>query len=155
MAGSLNKVILIGNVGKDPEIRTTQDGKEIATFVLATSESWKDKATSEKKEKTQWHRIVIFSEGLVNIVKNYVKKGSKLFIEGSLQTRKWNDNAGTERYTTEVVMKGFNCNLTMLDYKRDDVSTEEAKMSSNKDENKEAASSDDFLMDELSDEIPF
>ena len=107
MAGSLNKVILIGNVGKDPEIRTTQDGKEIATFVLATSDSWKDKATSEKKEKTEWHRIVIFSEGLVNVVKNYVKKGSKLFIEGSLQTRKWNDNAGIERYTTEIVMKGF------------------------------------------------
>ena len=154
MAGSLNKVILIGNVGKDPEIRTTQDGKEIATFVLATSESWKDKATSEKKEKTEWHRIVIFSEGLVNVVKNYVKKGSKLFIEGSLQTRKWNDNAGTERYTTEIVMKGFNCNLTMLDYKRDDAATQEM-MSPNKYEDKEAASGDDFLMAELDDEIPF
>ena len=97
MAGSLNKVLLIGNVGKDPEIRTTQDGKEIASLVLATSDTWRDKATGEKREKTEWHRVVIFSEGLVNVVKNYVKKGSKLFLEGSLQTRKWTDKEGAER----------------------------------------------------------
>ncbi len=153
MAGSLNKVILIGNVGKNPEIRTTQDGKEIANLILATSESWKDKATSEKKERTEWHRIVIFSEGLVNVVKNYIKKGSKLFIEGSLQTRKWTDNTGAERYTTEIVMKGFNCNLTMLDYKKDDAATQ-GMMNPNKYEDKEAASGDNFLMEDL-DEIPF
>ncbi len=154
MAGSLNKVMLIGNVGKDPEIRTTQDAKEIATLVLATSEAWKDKVTGEKKERTEWHRVVIFSEGLVNVVKNYVKKGSKLFVEGNLQTRKWTDNAGVERYTTEIVMHGFNSNLTMLDYKRDDIHSNIVTSSSNQ-EDKGSTSFDDFSMTELDDEIPF
>ena len=99
MAGSVNRVILVGNLGRDPEIRSTQDGREIASLAIATSESWRDKNTGEKKEKTEWHRVVIFSEGLVNVVKNYVKKGSKLYIEGALQTRKYVDNAGVERYT--------------------------------------------------------
>ncbi len=117
MAGSLNKVTLIGNLGKDPEIRSTSDGKEIANFSIATSENWKDKITGEKKEKTEWHRIVIFKEGLVGIVKNYVKKGSKLYIEGQLQTRKWVDNNGQEKYTTEVVLQGFNSVLILLDAK--------------------------------------
>ena len=115
MAGSINKVILVGNVGKDPEIRSSSEGKEIATIVLATSESWKDKATGEKKEKTEWHRIVIFNENLVNVVKNYIKKGHKLYIEGSLQTRKWVDNSAIERYTTEIVIQNYNGNITMLD----------------------------------------
>src|ERR1700742_2021641 len=115
MAGSVNKVILIGNLGRDPEIRSTQDGREIANLAIATSESWKDKNTGERKEKTEWHRVVVFSEGLVSVVKNYVKKGSKLYIEGALQTRKWTDQSGQEKYTTEVVLQGFGSTLTMLD----------------------------------------
>lgn len=114
MAGSINKVILVGNLGRDPEIRTTQDGREIANLVLATSDSWKDKNTGEKREKTEWHRIVIFNEGLINVTKNYLHKGSKIYIEGSLQTRKWVDNSGAEKYTTEIVIQGFNGNLTIL-----------------------------------------
>lgn len=119
MAGSVNKVILIGNVGKDPELHATQDGREIANFSLATSDTWRDKATGEKKERTEWHRIVVFSEGLVKVVKNYVHKGSKLYVEGKLQTRKWTDKDGVERYSTEVVLQGFNSTLTMLDTKKD------------------------------------
>lgn len=115
MAGSVNKVILVGNVGKDPEIRRTQDGRPIANLSLATSESWRDKATGEKKEKTEWHRVVIFSEPLCKIVEQYVKKGAKLYIEGALQTRKWTDKDGAEKYSTEVVLQGFNGSLTMLD----------------------------------------
>ena len=115
MAGSVNKVILVGNVGKDPEIRRTQDGRPIANLSLATSESWRDKATGEKKEKTEWHRVVIFSEPLCKIVEQYVKKGAKLYIEGQLQTRKWTDQSGAEKYSTEVVLQGFNGSLTMLD----------------------------------------
>ena len=120
MAGSLNRVMLIGNIGKDPEIRSTQDGREIANLSIATSESWKDKQTGERREKTEWHRVVIFSEGLVNVVKNYVKKGSKVFIEGQLQTRKWQDQSGNDRYSTEVVLQGFNGTLTLLDSKGGD-----------------------------------
>ena len=112
---SINKVILVGNVGQDPEIRTTNDGREIANFSIATSESWKDKNSGEKKEKTEWHRVVVFSSGLAGIVKNYVKKGTKLYIEGSLQTRKWTDNQGIEKYTTEVVLQNFNSTLQILD----------------------------------------
>lgn len=115
MAGSINKVILIGNIGRDPEIRSTQDGREIATLALATSESWRDKASGERKEKTEWHRVVVFNEGLVNIIKNYIKKGAKIYVEGALQTRKWTDKDGVERYTTEIVLQGFNSVLTMLD----------------------------------------
>jgi single-strand DNA-binding protein len=111
---SLNKVALIGNVGKDPEIRTTADGKEIANLTIATSESWKDKTTGEKKDKTEWHRVVVFNEGLTRVIKDYVKKGSKLYIEGSLQTRKWQGNDGKDNYTTEIVLKGFNSNLILL-----------------------------------------
>ena len=115
MAGSVNKVILVGNVGKDPEIRRTQDGRPIANLSLATSESWRDKATGERKERTEWHRVVIFSEPLCKVVEQYVKKGSKLYIEGALQTRKWTDQSGAEKYSTEVVLQGFNGTLTMLD----------------------------------------
>jgi single-strand DNA-binding protein len=111
---SINKVILIGNVGTDPEIRNTNDGREIASFSLATSESWKDKNSGEKKEKTEWHRLVVFSQGLVGIVKNYVKKGSKLYIEGQLQTRKWTDKDGADKYTTEIVLQGFNSTIQLL-----------------------------------------
>ena len=153
MAGSVNKVILVGNVGKDPEIRTTQDGKEIANLILATSETWKDRATGEKREKTEWHRIVIFSEGLVSIVKNYVKKGAKLFIEGSLQTRKWTDNAGAERFTTEIVLQSYSSSLTMLDSKAG--GSENFSFSNDAVKPKEKDSVDNFLMDDLDDEIPF
>jgi single-strand DNA-binding protein len=115
MAGSVNKVILIGNLGADPEIRRTQDGRPIANLRVATSESWKDKTTGERREKTEWHRVVIFNEGLCRIAEQYLKKGSKVFLEGSLQTRKWTDKEGVERYSTEVVLQGFNSQLTMLD----------------------------------------
>ena len=151
MAGSLNKVLLIGNVGRDPEIRSTQDGREIATLAIATSETWKDKVSGERREKTEWHRVVVFSEGLVGVVKNYVKKGSKLLIEGSLQTRKWTDSAGVERYTTEVILQGFNSALTMLDSKAGEGSSSYGDASKSKDKE----SGGDFLMDELEDEIPF
>lgn len=117
MAGSVNKVILVGNVGREPEIRTTQDGREIANLSLATSETWKDRSTGERRERTEWHRVVAFSDGLVNVIKNYVHKGTKLYIEGQLQTRKWQDQSGQEKYTTEVVLQGYNGVLTMLDNK--------------------------------------
>src|SRR5258708_10476819 len=115
MAGSVNKVILVGNLGKDPEIRRTQDGRPIANLSVATSESWRDKTTGERKEKTEWHRVVIFNEGLCKVAEQYLKKGAKVYIEGQLQTRKWTDQAGVEKYSTEVVLQGFNSNLTMLD----------------------------------------
>lgn len=111
---SVNKVILIGNIG-NIDIRKTNDGREIANLSLATGESWKDKNTGEKKERTEWHKISVFSEGLVNIIKNYVQKGTKLYIEGSLQTRKWTDNNGVEKFTTEIVLQGFNCAMVILD----------------------------------------
>src|SRR6201982_234012 len=116
MAGSVNKVILIGNLGRDPEIRTTQNDTKIANLNLATSESWRDKATGERKEKTEWHRVVIFGN-LVDIAEKSLKKGSKVYVSGSLQTRKWTDQSGTEKYTTEVVLQGFGGELTMLDGK--------------------------------------
>jgi single-strand DNA-binding protein len=117
MAGSVNKVILIGNLGADPEIRHTQDGRPIVNLRVATSESWRDKASGERRERTEWHRVVIFSEGLCRIAEQYLKKGSKVYLEGQLQTRKWEDQSGQERYTTEVVLQGFNSQLTMLDGK--------------------------------------
>ena len=115
MAGSVNKVILVGNLGKDPEIQRTQDGRPIANLRIATSETWRDKATGERKEKTEWHRVVIFSEGLCKVVEQYLKKGAKVYIEGQLQTRKWTDQSGVEKYSTEVVLQSFNSTLTMLD----------------------------------------
>jgi len=115
MAGSVNKVILVGNLGADPEIKRTQDGRPIANLRVATSESWRDKSTGERKEKTEWHRVVIFNEGLCRVAEQYLKKGAKVYIEGQLQTRKWTDQSGAERYSTEVVLQGFNSTLTMLD----------------------------------------
>jgi len=115
MAGSVNKVILIGNLGRDPEIRSFQNGGRVANFSLATSDSWKDKNTGERKEKTEWHRISILNDALVGIVERYVKKGSKLYIEGQLETRKWTGQDGQERYTTEVVLRPYRGELTMLD----------------------------------------
>jgi single-strand DNA-binding protein len=115
MAGSVNKVILVGNLGKDPEVRRLQNGNPVVNLSVATSENWRDKATGERKEKTEWHRVVIFSEGLAKVAEQYLKKGAKVYIEGALQTRKWTDQAGVEKYSTEVVLQGFNSNLTMLD----------------------------------------
>lgn len=119
MAGSVNKVILIGNLGADPEIKRTQDGRPIANLRVATSESWRDKNSGERKERTEWHRVVIFNEGLCKIAEQYLKKGSKIYIEGQLQTRKWQDQSGQDRYSTEVVLQGFNSALTMLDGRGD------------------------------------
>ena len=115
MAGSVNKVILVGNLGKDPEVRRMQDGRPVVNMSVATSESWRDKATGEKKERTEWHRVVIFSEGLAKVAEQYLKKGSKVYLEGQLQTRKYTDAQGVEKYSTEIVLQGFNSNLTMLD----------------------------------------
>jgi single-strand DNA-binding protein len=115
MAGSVNKVILVGNLGADPEIRRTQDGRLIVNLRLATSETWRDKNTGERRERTEWHRVVIFSEGLAKVAEQYLKKGSKVYIEGQLQTRKWQDQQGQDRWSTEVVLQGYNAQLTMLD----------------------------------------
>jgi len=115
MAGSINKVILVGNLGADPEVRRMQDNRPVVNLSVATTDSWKDKSSGERREKTEWHRVVIFNEGLCRVAENYLKKGAKVYIEGSLQTRKWQDNAGQDKYTTEIVLQGFNGNLTMLD----------------------------------------
>ena len=148
MSGSLNKVMLIGRLGQDPEVRNTQDGRSLCTFSIATSESWNDKNTGEKREKTEWHRVVVFNEGLVNIVQQYVKKGSNVFIEGQLQTRKWEDKDGIEKYTTEVVLQGFNSTFKMLD-NRNSTSTDNNFSQDN-------AISDSSNFDtEIDDDIPF
>ena len=152
MAGSLNKVMLIGNLGADPVIRQTQDGKRLAQLSLATSESWKDKTTGEKKEKTSWHRIVIFNDGLAGVVENYVKKGSKIFVEGQLQTRKFTDQDGNEKYTTEVVLGNYNGTLTMLDSRG---GTTESMGAIDSDVNQDMASSQPPADLDIDDEIPF
>ena len=141
---SINKVILIGHLGKDPEIRNTNDGREIATFSLATGETWKDKNTGEKKETTEWHRVVVFSQGLVSVIKNYVHKGSKLYVEGQLKTRKWTDNNGVDKYTTEIVLKGFNSTIQLLSGKAD---TNEPK--------REEPSQVESVSNDIDDDIPF
>lgn len=152
MAGSLNKVMLIGNVGADPIIRQTQDGKKIATLSLATTDSWKDKATGEKRDKTEWHRIVIFNEGLSGVVENYVKKGQQLFIEGQLQTQKYTDANGIEKYTTQVILQNYNGTLTMIGGRSN--STEQIPPS----QDSALSNSDPFPGGddvEIDDEIPF
>lgn len=116
---SVNKVILVGNLGRDPEIRTTQNGNKIANLSVATSESWKDRNTGERKERTEWHRVVLFNEGLVNVAENYLNKGSKVYIEGQLETRKWQDQQGKDNYSTEVVLRPYRGELTMLDSRQD------------------------------------
>ena len=115
MAGSVNKVILVGNLGRDPEVRRLNSGKPVVNLSVATSESWRDKNTGERQERTEWHRVVIFNENLAKIAEQYLKKGAKVYVEGQLQTRKWTDQAGVEKYSTEVVLQGFNATLTMLD----------------------------------------
>jgi single-strand DNA-binding protein len=163
MAGSVNKVILIGNLGADPEIRRTQDGRPIAKLRLATSESWRDKATGERKEKTEWHNVVIFNEGLCKIAEQYLKKGAKVYLEGALQTRKWQDQqSGQDRYTTEVVLQGFNSQLTMLDraggggdFGRDESSGGDFGSPGPSAERKPAMASAGGKSGDLDDEIPF
>lgn len=117
MAGSVNKVILVGNLGKDPEVRNTQDGRKVVNLSLATSESWKDRQSGERKEKTEWHRVVIFNDNLAEVAEKFLKKGSKVFLEGQLQTRKWTDQAGAEKYSTEIVLQKYRGELTLLDGK--------------------------------------
>ena len=156
MAGSVNKVILLGNLGRDPEIRSLQSGSKMATFSLATSKRWKDKSTQEQKDKTSWHNIVIFGDGLVNIVEKYVKKGSKLYIEGELNTRKWQDQSGNDRYTTEVVLQGYNCNLTLLDSRGSNNNTKSLDDSNPIENNETSDSSENKLeSNEPDDDIPF
>ena len=119
MAGSVNKVIIVGNLGRDPEVRSFQNGGKVCNLTVATSENWRDKNTGERREKTEWHRVAIFSEGLVRVAEQYLRKGSKVYIEGQLETRKWQDQNGQDRYSTEVVLRGYNSNLTMLDGRND------------------------------------
>lgn len=143
---SVNKAILLGFVGKDPEIRSMSNGKQVASFSLATSETWKDKNTGEKKTKSEWHNIVIFSEGLVKVCQSYIKKGSKLYIEGAIQTRKWTDNNGNDKYTTEIVLQGFNAKMLLLDGKGDN------KPSNTPYKDNQGSA---FTNDDLDDSIPF
>ena len=152
MASSLNKVTLIGNVGKDPEIRGTQDGREIASFSLATSEAWRDKGSGEKKEKAEWHKIVVFQPHLVGVVKSYVHKGSKLYVEGSLQTRKWIDNSGVEKYTTEIVLQPYSGTLLLLDNRSSEEHSIDDRRSNFTQNNKSKIQKFEELDD---DEIPF
>ncbi len=157
MAGSVNKVILVGNLGRDPEIRTTQDGKEIANLTLATSESWRDRNTGERREKTEWHRIVVFNDGLIGVIKNYLHKGSKIYVEGALQTRKWTDQSGVEKYSTEVVLQGFGSTLTMLDSRSSNNNHSEHSSGSSgySAQNATPAQQKSSAAADLDDEIPF
>jgi len=149
MAGSLNKVLLIGRLGADPEIKQMVNGKSVARLSLATSQTWKDKNTGEKKEKTEWHRIVVFNEGLVNVVQQYLKKGAQVYVEGQLSTRKWKDEqSGQDKYTTEILIQGYNSSLTMLgSSNQNSIPSQDAKQ--NLDDNNIAS------QDDLDDDIPF
>lgn len=159
MAGSVNKVILIGNLGKDPEIRTMQSGDKVASFSIATSESWKDKTSGERQERTEWHRIAVFNQGLVNIIERFVKKGSKVYLEGQLETRKWTDQSGVEKYTTEVVLRPFRGELTMLDSRGGESSGFQDNAPPPFESAQPRAAAAGFTaprpVDELEDEIPF
>ena len=152
MAGSLNKVQLIGRLGADPEIKQMVDGKNIARLSIATSQSWKDKSTGERKEKTEWHRVVIFNEGLINVIQQYLKKGANVYLEGQLATRKWRDEkSGQDKYSTEIVLQGYNSSLTMLDGKNKSNNSNETSQT------KSALPNDEISQDnsDLDDEIPF
>ena len=150
MAGSLNKVLLIGRLGNDLEIKPMQNGKNVAILSLATSESWKDKNTGEKKEKTEWHRVVIFNEGLVNVVQKYLKKGSQVYVEGQLNTSKYTDNNGQEKFSTQIVIQGYNSSLTMLG-----ASSKSNDNSINQDSPSNLPSGDNDVKSGLDDEVPF
>ena len=157
MAGSLNKVMLIGNLGQDPEIRTMQNGGRVCNLSIATSDTWKDKNTGERREKTEWHRVVIYNDGLVGVCENYLRKGSKVFIEGALETRKWTDQNGQDKYTTEVVLKAYNGTLTMLDGRNDNQSgggyqQNNRPMAANGGQQQQASAP---VHDDFEDDIPF
>lgn len=152
MAGSLNKVMLIGNLGKDPEVRNLPNGGKVVNFSIATSESWKDKQTGERKEKTEWHNIVIFGEGLVKVAETYLKKGSKVYLEGQLQTRKWQDKEGKDRYSTEVILQGFSASLTMLDGKP---TGDSGGQSDSRETPKQTHSTERVGLDPADSEVPF
>ena len=152
MAGSLNKVLLIGRLGADPEIKQMVNGKSVARLSLATSQSWKDKNTGEKKEKTEWHRVVVFNEGLVNVVQQYLKKGAQVYVEGQLSTRKWKDEkAGVEKYSTEVLLQGFNSSFKILSNKGNQIENQQADTS----EKSSLPKDDNIPSNDLDDEIPF
>ena len=151
MVGSVNKVILLGNLGRDPEIRSMQSGSKMASFSIATSKRWKDRNTQEQKEKTSWHNIVVFGDGLVDIVEKYVKKGSKIYIEGEISTRKWSDQQGNDRYTTEVILQGYNSTLTLLDNRGNTNQSIENKSEDISVEDNSEKSSDS----NIDDDIPF
>lgn len=159
MAGSVNKVILVGNLGSDPEVRRTKDGRPIVHFSVATSDSWRDKNTGERRENTEWHRVVIFSEGLAKIAEQYLKKGSKVYIEGSLKTSKWTDQSGNDKYTTEVVLQGFNATLTMLDSRSEGGGagnySSGGGQSSQASQSSQGGGGREEFAKELDDEIPF
>lgn len=156
MAGSLNKVTLIGHLGQDPDVRKMQSGDEVASFSLATSDSWTDKATGEKKERTQWHKVAIFNPGLVKVVKSYVSKGSKIYVEGALETRKW-EKDGQDHYATEVVLRPFNGEIIMLDSKGGSSSSDNASSSANSKPygGTSAGATTSRKYDDMSDDIPF
>jgi single-strand DNA-binding protein len=157
MAGSVNKVILVGNLGADPEIRSLNSGDRVANLRVATSESWRDRTSGERKEKTEWHRVVIFNDNLVKVAENYLRKGSKVYIEGTLQTRKWQDQSGAEKFSTEVVLQKFRGELTMLDGRGGDAEAGEGGHSGGFSSGPRAQSSgprEEFSAD-LDDEIPF
>ena len=157
MVGSVNKTILLGNLGRDPEIRSMQSGSKMASFSIATSKRWKDRNTQEQKEKTSWHNIVVFGDGLVDIVEKYVKKGSKIYVEGELQTRKWQDKDGNDRYTTEVILQGYNCNLTLLDSRNSNfqVSDNSKEMDQSKPIEDNSFGNQPGDSDDLEEDIPF
>ena len=152
MAGSVNKAILVGNLGADPEIRRTNDGKMIANLRIATSESWRDKQSGERREKTEWHRVVIFNESLAKVAEQYLRKGAKVYVEGQIQTRKWQDQSGADRYSTEIVLQGFNGSLTMLGDKQnggDDAPRQQSYADA------KPRTGGGSLAEDMSDEIPF
>lgn len=155
MAGSVNKVILVGNVGKDPEVRTTQSGGKIVNLSVATSESWKDKSSGERKEKTEWHRVVVFNDGLAGVAERYIKKGSKVYIEGQLQTRKWTDQSGAERYSTEVVLQTFGGALVLLDGRSDSGQSQSGSDWGGQSQHNAAKSNGYAPPADLDDSIPF
>jgi single-strand DNA-binding protein len=155
MAGSINKVILLGRLGADPEIRVSQDGKKIARFSLATSESWKDKSTNEKKEKTEWHKIVIFSSGLAEISEKYLKKGSLIYIEGQISSRKYTDQSGLEKYITEIVLQGYNCQLTMVDNRGENFDNNNISSPSIENSFETKNKEDNIQGIDIDDEVPF
>ena len=155
MAGSLNKVLLIGRLGNDPEIKQMSNGKSVARLSVATSETWKDKSSGERKEKTEWHRVVIFNEGLVNVVQQYLKKGAQIYIEGQIQTTKYTDNNGQEKYSTQIVLQGYNSTLTMLGGGSGSGSSNRVEDSSMNQDQSSLPSDNQISSNDLDDEVPF